>query len=240
MATFVLIHGACHGAWCWEKTVPLLEAAGHTAIAVDLPGHGDDPTPIANCTLNASVAAARAAIEAQSEPVVLVGHSLGGLTISQTAETIPERIDTLVYLSAFLLRDGECQRDRLGEIGSRLLANIRSPNDDGSAYMFEGPDLKEAFYHLSSQADFDRAGERLRPQPTAIGATHLHLTDARFGSVRRVYLECSEDKGLVQPFQELMYTQQPCAKVVKLPADHSPFYSMPDRLAGALTEAATH
>lgn len=240
MATFILIHGACHGGWCWEKTIPLLEAAGHTAVAVDLPGHGDDPTPAADCTLAGNVAAARAAIEAQAEPVVLLGHSLGGLTISQTAEEIPDRIDTLVYLSAFLLRDGECQRDRLGEIGSPLLASIRSPDKDGVAYMFEGPDLKEAFYHLCSQEDFDRAGERLRPQPTAIGSTPLSLSDAGFGSVRRVYLECSEDKGLIQPFQELMYTQQPCAKVVKLPADHSPFYSMPDRLAAALAEAAEH
>jgi hypothetical protein len=66
----------------------------------------------------------------------------------------------------------------------------------------------------------------------------LSLSPERFGSVRRVYLECSEDQGFLQPFQEKLYTEQPCAKVVKIPADHSPFYSMPERLAGALVECA--
>lgn len=235
MTTFVLVHGACHGAWCWEKTVPLLEAAGHTAVAIDLPGHGDDPTPIEDCTLAGNVAAARAAVEAQAEPVVLVGHSLGGLTISQTAEEIPERIDTLVYLSAFLIRDGECQRDRVGEIGSASLMRMRKPVGD-NAYLFDGPDVKPTFYHLCSDEDFNRAAERLRPQPAAIGATPLSLSPERFGSVRRVYLECSDDQGFLQPFQEKLYTEQPCEKVVKIPADHSPFYSMPERLAGALIE----
>lgn len=238
MTAFVLVHGACHGAWCWEKVVPLLEAAGHTAVAIDLPGHGDDPTPIADCTLAGNVAAARAAVEAQDEPVVLVGHSLGGLTISQTAEEIPEKIGTLVYLSAFLLQDGQCQRDRVGEIGSESLIRMRKPVADGAAYLFDGPEVKPTFYHLCSDEDFGRAAERLRPQPSAIGATPLRLSPARFGSVRRVYLECSEDQGFLQPFQEKLYTEQPCAEVIKIPADHSPFYSMPEVLTDALIRAS--
>ena len=56
MATFVLIHGACHGAWCWEKLVPLLEARGHKVVAPDLPGSGEDrTTPVSAVTLSAYV-----------------------------------------------------------------------------------------------------------------------------------------------------------------------------------------
>jgi len=238
MTNFVLVHGAGHGAWCWEKTIPLLETAGHKAMAIDLPAQGTDQTPISACTLGASVAAAVAAVEAQDEQVVLVGHSLGGLTISQTAEAIPERIHTLVYLSAFLLRDGECQRDRLSEINNPLLMASRQQSADGKAYQWGGPDLKEAFYHLCSDEDFARAGDRLRPQPSVIGATPLDLTPERFGHVRRVYIECSLDRGLLPAFQQKMYCEQPCAMVIKLPSDHSPFYSMPERLADALVEAA--
>ena len=169
---------------------------------------------------------------------MLVGHSLGGLTISQTAEAVPERIHTLVYLAAYLLRDGECQRDRLGEINNPLLMTIRQPVADGTAYLLAGPDLKEAFCHLCSDEDFARAGERLRPQPAVIGGTPLKLSPERFGSVRRVYVECTEDKGLLPAFQQKMYGEQPCARVIKLSSDHSPFYSMPQRLADALVEAA--
>ena len=238
MTTFVLVHGAGHGAWCWEKTEPLLEAAGYGTVSIDLPAQGNDATPISACTLDANVDATRAAIEAQDEPVVLVGHSLGGLTISQAAESIPERIHTLVYLTAFLLRDGECQRDRLAEINNPLLMASRQPSADGTTYQWAGPDLKEVFYHLCSDKDFANAGDRLRPQPAVIGGTPLKLSPGRFGSVRRVYVECSEDKGLLPAFQQKMYGEQLCARVIKLPSDHSPFYSMPERLTDALVEAA--
>lgn len=218
--------------------VPLLNVAGHKAVAIDLPGQGADQTPISACTLASNVDATKAAIEAQDEPVVLVGHSLGGVTISQTAEAIPERIHTLVYLTAFLLRDGDCQRDRLSEINNPLLMACRRPSTDGTAYQWGGPKLKEIFYHQCSDADFARAGDRLRPQPAVIGATPLDLTPANFGRVRRVYIECSDDRGLLPAFQRKMYGEQPCAKVIKLPSDHSPFYSMPERLADALGESS--
>ena len=81
MATFVLIHGAWHGGWCWRKVVPHLEAAGHTVIAPDLPSHGDDPTPAAEVTLDDYVRRVCEILDAQDEPVVLVGHSMGGLLV---------------------------------------------------------------------------------------------------------------------------------------------------------------
>ena len=92
MSTFVLVHGAFHGAWCWYKVVAALEARGHRAIAPDLPGHGLDRTPMEKCNLGLYVSTVVAAIETEKEPVVLVGHSLGGLTVTQVAERVPERV----------------------------------------------------------------------------------------------------------------------------------------------------
>lgn len=74
MTTFVLIHGAWHGGWCWDKVVPLLEQAGHVAVAPDLPSHGADRTPVAEVTLDAYVARVCEILDAQPEPVVLLGH----------------------------------------------------------------------------------------------------------------------------------------------------------------------
>ncbi len=75
MSRFVLVHGAWHGAWCWNKVVPLLEAKGHSVDAIDLPGHGSDVTPIAEVTLERYAERVGRALRAEPEPAVLVGHS---------------------------------------------------------------------------------------------------------------------------------------------------------------------
>ena len=107
MATFVLIHGAGHGGWCWDKVKPILEKNGHTVVAPDLPGHGQDKTPIADVSLAAYAERVCEILDQQSEKVILVGHSLGGLTVTQAAEQRPDNIELMVYLTAFLLKDGE-------------------------------------------------------------------------------------------------------------------------------------
>ena len=89
---FVLVHGAWHGAWCWEKVTPLLVDMGHEAHTLDLPGLGNDPTPISEITLDSYVNAVKDVIVSVNEPVVLVGHSMGGLIITQTAERVSDRV----------------------------------------------------------------------------------------------------------------------------------------------------
>lgn len=104
---FVLVHGAFQDSSSWANVAPLLEAAGHTVISVDLPGHGADETPLNEITLASYRDAIIAAIETQDQPVVLVGHSFGGFTISNVAEAIPERVAKLVYVAAYLPRSGD-------------------------------------------------------------------------------------------------------------------------------------
>ena len=107
MSTFVLVHGAWHGAWCWYKVVPRLTQAGHRVFAPDLPSLGRDRTPVAEISLDRWADSICKVVEAAVEPVILVGHSRGGIVISAVAERVPKRIAMLVYLTAFLLRDGE-------------------------------------------------------------------------------------------------------------------------------------
>jgi pimeloyl-ACP methyl ester carboxylesterase len=111
MSQFLLVHGAFHGAWCWRKTVAELERRGHRAKAIDLPGQGEDRTPLKEVTLDTMVDRIIAEMADLPGKVVLVGHSLGGIPISVTGEKSPDRIKALVYLSAFLPRDGEALLD---------------------------------------------------------------------------------------------------------------------------------
>ena len=107
MSSYILIHGACSGGWCWEKVVPLLERAGHTVAAPDLPGHGLDDTPSGEVTLASYSRRVCEILDAQAEPVILVGYSMSGLVITAAAEERPEKIKALVYLTAYLVRHGE-------------------------------------------------------------------------------------------------------------------------------------
>src|SRR3954469_12109915 len=100
MARFLLVHGAFGGAWCWEPAVAPLRAAGHTVETIDLPGSGDDPTPPGEVTLDGYAARVCAAL-AEGEPAVLVGHSMGGVAVTEAAVRCPERIAALAYVAAF-------------------------------------------------------------------------------------------------------------------------------------------
>src|SRR5262245_46877635 len=83
--SFVLVHGAWMGAWSWNDVVPELEAMGSSATAVELPAHGDSTEPVSAATLDAYVAAVSDAVDRASAPVVLVGHSMAGIVITEVA-----------------------------------------------------------------------------------------------------------------------------------------------------------
>ncbi len=231
VTTYMLIHGAWHGAWCWDKVVPLLEKAGHRAVAIDLPGHGRDRTPIAQVSLQAYADRVSEALFAQSEPVVLVGHSMGGLAITQAAEQTPAKVRTLVYLTAFLLRDGQSLLDvAQGDTESLVLPNLVQAADGASAVVREDA-LKEVFYAGGPDDDVARAKTLLVPQATAPFATPVHTTAGNWGRIPRVYIECLRDRAISPAVQKQMYTALPCQRVISMATDHSPFFSAPGELA---------
>jgi pimeloyl-ACP methyl ester carboxylesterase len=107
-ATYVLVHGGWLGAWSWEGVVQRLEAAGHRAYAVDLPGHGGRRHEAVRRPTGADYAAAvvERLTELDLRDVVLVGHSLGGLTVQLVAQQVPERLARMVWLSGVVVADG--------------------------------------------------------------------------------------------------------------------------------------
>ena len=170
MSTFVLIHGSGNGAWCWDKVVPLLTQAGHEIIAPDLPGHGDDKTPVREVSLQSCVDRVVEILDTQSGPVILLGHSTGGLTITQTAEQRPSMVRALVYLTAFLLRNGERCVD-INDPESLARGNLVISKDEGNV---RG---KEVFYNDCSEEDIARAQSLLVPAPLQIAFTPVATSE---------------------------------------------------------------
>ena len=237
MSTFVLIHGAFHGAWCWDKLTPLLEQDGHEVVALDLPGHGEDQTAAVEVTLEGYADRVVGALDALPGPVVLVGHSLSGTVISQVAERRPEKIDKLVYLCALLLPSGKSAIEASQEdSGSVILKNATVEPDQGRIILSE-EGMKEALYHDCSE-DFERARRLITPEPLAPLGTPVEVTGENFGSVRRTYVHTTEDRAVSPAAQERMYTELPCEKVVSMSTGHLPFFAAPEELAGHLDSLA--
>lgn len=238
MSIYVLVHGAYHGGWCYEKIVPLIEAAGHTALAVDLPGHGNNRVPIEQVTLDAYVDHVCEVVAAQSEPVILVGHSLGGMTITQVAERMPENLAWVVYLTAMMPKNGQ-NRAALAEFeGPVDMASKRIISDDGLSSTIPEEIIPPTFYGECSAVDVARAIERLVPQAMEPLQRQAQTTPERFGSVQRAFIECERDNAIPIDMQRAMIAAQPCDRVFTIDTDHSPFYSAPEELARDLLELA--
>ena len=92
MARFVLVHGAFGGAWCWETVIGPLEAAGHTVEALDLPGGGADQTPVEEVTLASCAKRVCNVLASGTEPAILVGHSMGGVVVTQATSDCPGHV----------------------------------------------------------------------------------------------------------------------------------------------------
>ena len=235
MTNFVLVHGASHGSWCWDRVVPLLRAEGHQVTAVDLPGNGQDDTPPASVTLDTYAQHVCQVLDQQDGPVVLVGHSLGGLTITQTAEYRPDKIGTLVYLTALLLEPGEAfVQTESGDpesVRQALQRDSWAVSDDLSYVIFHEELSQSRFYNDCSEADFAWAKSKLVPQPTGPVISPLVTTQENFGRVPRVYIECLQDGAIPASRQKEMYTKMPCQRVISMATGHSPFLSAPGELA---------
>jgi pimeloyl-ACP methyl ester carboxylesterase len=238
MATFVLVHGAWHGAWCWEPVAAELARQGHRATAIDLPSHGADPTDASGVTLDAYAGAIVRAVRAEDGPVVLVGHSMGGMAISAAAELAPERIARLIYVAAFLPRDGESLLT-IEERNPRLSVPLALIVEASSGTAVLAADkVRDLFYHDLPIEAAEAARGQLTRQALAPLGTPVRLTGGRFGSVPKSYLVCSEDRAIAVELQRDMIARSAVERVETLAASHSPFLSMALETAAALVRLA--
>lgn len=233
MAAFVLVHGAWHGAWCWERVIPRLEARGHRVIAPDLPGLGEDKTDPASVTLADNVASVGRALDAAGEKVILVGHSLGGLTITQSGEAYPDRIAGLVYLTAFLPLDGETRADIVVP-GAAPTARVLLQSEDKSTYWLPDEVIEPNYYHDCDAETVAWAKARLRPQPAAVSSTPVRTSAENWGRLPRAYIICADDQSIKIETQKFMIERAGCDPIITMQTSHSPFLSAPEELAGHL------
>jgi len=240
--TYILVHGAWHGSWAWDTIVPRLTAAGHDAIAVDLPGNGSDSTSPRDVTLDLYAAHVTRLVDAVSGPVVLVGHSMGGMSVAQTCELRPDRIALAIYLCAFILPDGMSVIEFYDTYLQPWMrgAHARVSYDrEKLCSSIDPASAAEVFYHQAERSLAEAAARRLTPQPEGARRSRIHLTPARFGRVPRVYIEARDDHSVHLPLQRQMQKMTPLLAVYGLDSDHAPQLSQPDKLTELLLDAAS-
>lgn len=233
MARFLLIHGSCHGAWCWEATIAELRARGHDATAIDLPGHGTDKTPPEEVTLDDY---ARAICAAINDPVLLVGHSMAGYAIAAAAERCPDKVAGLIYLAAYVPMAGKSLVDMRRMAPTQPLLEAIRVSPDRLTWSAD-PDMAVDKFYADVPPDLARATiARLTPEPIVPQETPLWPDHAE--TLPRDYIRCAEDFAVPTAFQHIMTEGWPEGTVHDLPGSHSPFLSRPSDLAATLDRIA--
>ncbi len=234
--TVVLVHGAWHGAWAWERVLPLLTSANVECVALDLPGHGEDGGPLGD--LSADIAHVQKTLDAFDRGVVLVGHSYGGAVV--TGAGLHPAVEHLVYLAAFALAVGESCANA-AEAETAQISHDGRPNL-GAGFIIDPADLvtldpSSAAACLYNHCDAETVAwalARLGPQPLiTLSQTPNH---AAWRTKPSTYVVCTDDLAVHPDLQRIMARR--CGSVIEWPTDHSPFLCRPDLVADLLVDIA--
>jgi pimeloyl-ACP methyl ester carboxylesterase len=227
--TFGLVHGAWHGAWCWERLVPELEARAHRTVAVDLPA--EDPE--AGLTAYAALVASALA---DADDVVLVGHSLGASTIPLVAGLRPVR--HLVFLCAIVPEPGKSVTDRYSEEDVFVpgFGGNTAERADGASYWPDPAAATRCLYHDCTPEDAAWAVTRMRAQSAAPRTDRWPA--GALPDVERTSILCRDERSVRPQWSRRVAREQLGVEPVELDGGHSPFLSRPAELAEALCRVA--
>ena len=229
---FVLVHGGYHGAWCWDKVVPELQALGHEAVAVELPGAG------ARVKEEANVESWRGAmIDVVEDGDVLVGHSMGGFVISMAADAAPEKVSRLIYLAAAVPIEGVAMagttptndywRGITGLDYEEYTRIIETPEQGPVIKMTRSDAANKLFYHDCSPEDQAWAFEHLTPLPAAAVSEPLSLPRFWEAPIPRDFIVCTDDRSHPMEWDNEFMGRLGLTTCRGIVASHSPFISRP-------------
>ncbi|MGL4632234.1 MAG: alpha/beta fold hydrolase [Leadbetterella sp.] len=238
METFILIHGSWHSSWNWHKVIPILEKQGHRVFAIDLEGMGRDKTPIQDVTMQSAVKKICNLLDSIEGKVILVGHSKNGIMISQAAEYRPEKIEKLIYLAAYLIPNGKTQAEYSALDTAGVLKPYVRRFSETLSHTLDPIIYKEGLYHDCDDSIYQMARLILSHENATTATTPLELTEEKYGSVPRYYIECKDDRAVTPFIQQKMYTETSCKKVYQIQSSHSPFFSKPKELCDIFLEIA--
>ncbi|CAA7033188.1 unnamed protein product [Microthlaspi erraticum] len=250
---FVLVHGLCHGAWCWYKVKTMLEAAGHCVTAVDLAASGINMTRLEEIqTLKdytKPLLDVLSSLGSDEDKVLLVAHSMGGIPAALAADIFPRKIAAIVFVTAFM----PDTRNPPAYVIDKLRSTSQMEWLDTVFGVYGRPDhplrfalsgtksLAKNAYQLSPVEDLVLATMLMRVNPVITDnlAGTRSFSEEGYGSVTRVYIVCGEDMTIPEDYQRWMISNFPVNEVMEIKdADHMAMFSKPQELCALLLEVA--
>jgi pimeloyl-ACP methyl ester carboxylesterase len=230
--TYLFIHGAWHGKWCWQNLIEILNKKGIKAYAIDLPGHGTKSL-ITNVILSDYVDYCLSFIkEKDMKNIILVGHSFAGIVISKLAEQIPERINKLIYLASIVLN----KESFLDVIPKEIADNFKKQHEESEDDCLRLPDQMVHGMFLSSLAPGDKRIDyvikNLTPQPFKPFSEKVFYKDS---NIPRIFISCKKDPAVHPELVKKALSILKC-KEISLDSDHDIMITNPQLLADALIE----
>ncbi|KAL2903909.1 Salicylic acid-binding protein 2 [Bienertia sinuspersici] len=252
---YVLVHGGCHGAWCWFKLKPLMESIGYRVTMLDMAASGINLTKINEIRTAAEYSEPLIQLMASlpdDEKVVIVGHSLGGLNIALAMEMFPHKIAVAVFLTAFMPDSRNTPSFVFDQFAAKMpsgedfwldteFMSYNDPNGSFEAYIF-GTQFLSKLYRISPIEDLMLAITLRRPTSfflNDIRRPETKLSKERYGSVKRVYVVSDKDEAIPPSFQWWMIENDAVKDVRTLQgSDHMPMLCIPKQLCSCLHDIA--
>ncbi len=222
--TFVLVHGAWQGPYVWKRVKEQLESRGQKVIVVELPAHGNDSTSPALVSIDVYRDKVIEAISKIQGRVILVGHSMGGVVVSEVAEKIPARIKKLIYIGAFLPANGQSLIDLASQDAQSLLGPSLVPSADQLTLNVIHENITSIFCQDATDEIKKLVLDNYRAEPAIPFGNKVTLTDASFGSVDKYYIHTLQDHAIGTDLQNRMVSAAHITKVYSLNTGHSPFF----------------
>ena len=235
MSKFLLVHGASHGAWCFEKLIKELQNKGYVAEAIDLPGHGNNKIPLEDVTLEKYSSEILASLDS---PTIVLGHSMGGYPVSLAAQTDPTYIKHLIYLTAFVPEDGKTLAELRKKVDRYPLTSVIRKTEDGLGFYIPKKYQKDIFYNDCSKQDIKLASENLCVQAIKPQNTPIKL-GVNFKNISKSYISCLNDRTIPIELQKKLSASITKENKYEMKSGHSPFFSKPAELADILNKIAS-
>lgn len=235
MTAYVLIHGAFHGGWCWKRVARSIRAAGREVYTPTLTGLGERAhllTP--EIGLETHIQDILGMLEYEDlHEVVLVGHSYGGMVITGVAEKCPERLSQLVFLDAFIPKDGQALIELFPpEMAAKIREQTRS---EGQGYRL--PPSAPEIFGVTTDEDLAWVKPRLSPQPIKTYLDPVHISNPFATQIPHVYIYCIHPHSLLEQFVTAIRSDKSW-QYYEITAGHDAMIVEPDKLSQVLLTLA--
>lgn len=235
MKNYVLVHGGWEGSFFWKKIKDALIEKGHKVKLVDLPGSYGNEQSIDKVTLENYVTETLKVINEFNEKVILVGHSLAGIIISDVAEKISKKIEKLIYVTAPLLKNGESLLELMqSDLQGQMLPRVVFSEDMSYGTVDEDTWREVAFHDVEEEVILDVLPKMADKQATEPFMTKSKLSEENFGSVPKIYVRTINDRAMSIGIQDQMIKNWKVDEVRSLVSGHFPTFSVPNELLKAL------